>query len=63
MSTDNHAALFYTNRACLVDYRNYVNAFTQRVNSYNGLKYSDDPTILAWETGNELGGKSCPSQG
>ena len=26
------------------------------MNVYNRLKYSNDPTILAWETGNELGG-------
>lgn len=29
----------------------------QHVNPYNGLKYSADPTILAWETGNEWGGE------
>lgn len=28
----------------------------QRINPYNGIAYKDDPTILAWETGNELGG-------
>lgn len=25
-----------------------------RVNSINGRRYGDDPTILAWETGNEM---------
>lgn len=25
-----------------------------RVNSINGCRYGDDPTILAWETGNEM---------
>ena len=25
-----------------------------RVNQYTGLRYKDDPTILAWETGNEI---------
>ncbi|KAM0751781.1 glycoside hydrolase [Meredithblackwellia eburnea MCA 4105] len=47
---------YYLNRGIIVDYRNYVNQLTTRVNSYNGLKYSEDPTIMAWETGNELGG-------
>lgn len=26
-----------------------------RVNAYNGIAYGNDPTVLAWETGNELG--------
>ncbi|KAL8279268.1 hypothetical protein RQP46_008305 [Phenoliferia psychrophenolica] len=56
LSTDNHAALFYTNSQTVADYATYVSNFMSRVNTYNRLKYANDPTILAWETGNELGG-------
>ncbi|BGP27822.1 hypothetical protein JCM10295v2_006800 [Rhodotorula toruloides] len=34
----------------------YITKFLTRVNSYTGVAYKDDPTIIAWETGNELGG-------
>ncbi len=28
--------------------------FLNRINTVTGMRYGDDPTILAWETGNEL---------
>ena len=28
--------------------------FLNRINTVTGKRYGDDPTILAWETGNEL---------
>ena len=31
-----------------------IDFLTNRVNSINGRRYGDDPTILAWETGNEM---------
>jgi hypothetical protein len=34
----------------------YITTIITRVNSYTGVPYYADPTILAWETGNELGG-------
>lgn len=33
----------------------YVAAFLSHNNPYTGLTYAQDPTILAYETGNELG--------
>lgn len=47
--------------------QNYIVNFVTHVNSYTGVAYKDDPTIIAWETGNELGGASssrriCPTQ-
>ncbi|GAA5820854.1 hypothetical protein JCM3770_007269 [Rhodotorula araucariae] len=52
----NGGAAFYTNRAVIGAYMYYIGQFMIRVNSYTGVAYVDDPTILAWETGNELGG-------
>lgn len=34
----------------------YITNFITHVNSYTGVAYYNDPTIVAWETGNELGG-------
>jgi mannan endo-1,4-beta-mannosidase len=47
---------FYTNRAVVQAYTAYIQKIVTRVNPYTGLTYGNDPTILAWETGNELGG-------
>ncbi|BGP43674.1 hypothetical protein JCM10449v2_007719 [Rhodotorula kratochvilovae] len=55
-SLANGGAAFYSNRAVISAYMFYIQQFMTRTNSYTGVKYVDDPTILAWETGNELGG-------
>ncbi|GAA5975665.1 hypothetical protein JCM10908_005235 [Rhodotorula pacifica] len=55
-SSDNAGAALYTNRNVQNSYLSYVGVLLSRVNPYNGVAYKDDPTILAWETGNELGG-------
>jgi mannan endo-1,4-beta-mannosidase len=49
---------FYTNKQIISDFEHYVSIFLNHVNPYSGLAYKDDPTIMAWETGNEL---SAPS--
>ncbi|AGF55633.1 mannan endo-1,4-beta-mannosidase [Clostridium saccharoperbutylacetonicum] len=48
----NHDA-FYTNEACKTAYKNYIYHFLNRTNTYTGVKYKDDPTIMTWELGNE----------
>jgi len=53
--------LFYTNSCTKDAYKNYVNYFLNRVNSFTGVKYKDDPTIFAWELANEPRGKSDSS--
>ncbi|HTK08026.1 MAG TPA: cellulase family glycosylhydrolase [Ktedonobacteraceae bacterium] len=45
---------FYTNTQVIGDFEDYIRTFLNHVNQYTGLAYKDDPTILAWETGNEL---------
>src|SRR5262249_28111501 len=40
---------FYTNGTCRQMYRSYVSYVLNRVNTYNGRRYGDDPTVFAWE--------------
>ena len=47
--------LFYTNSTVVSDFQDYITHFLNHTNNYNGIKLKDDPTIMAWETGNELG--------
>lgn len=45
---------FYTDPAVITAFRLYVDRLLNHVNPYNGLRYKNDPTVMAWETGNEL---------
>jgi hypothetical protein len=45
---------FYTNTTVIGDFEQYISTILNRVNTYTGATYKDDPTILAWEEGNEL---------
>lgn len=47
---------FYTNRTIIQDFKNYIEHLLTHVKQYTGLTYAEDPTIFAFETGNELGG-------
>jgi mannan endo-1,4-beta-mannosidase len=44
---------FYQNASCRQMYKNYVAYVLDRVNTYNGRRYKDDPTVFAWELANE----------
>jgi mannan endo-1,4-beta-mannosidase len=44
---------FYTDDSTRAWYRGHCDRLIRRVNSFNGLIYRDDPTILAWELANE----------
>ncbi|MBA2283923.1 MAG: hypothetical protein H0W02_00420 [Ktedonobacteraceae bacterium] len=50
--------LFYSDPQVIGDFEAYISVILNHVNRYNGIAYKDDPTILAWETGNELAAPS-----
>lgn len=50
----NNENLFYTNSTVISDFEQYIGVLLNHVNPYTGVAYKNDPTILAWETGNEL---------
>ncbi|MGC4175571.1 glycoside hydrolase 5 family protein [Demequina sp.] len=45
---------FFTNEQIKGWYKEWVDHLLNRTNTITGIKYKDDPTILAWELGNEL---------
>ncbi|MCJ1286912.1 hypothetical protein MMC26_006258 [Xylographa opegraphella] len=47
---------FYTNATIVNDFKDYISHLLLHVNQYTGLTYAEDPTIFAYETGNEMGG-------
>jgi len=46
--------LFYTDPTIRQWFKNYVRTVLERRNTVTGNLYKDEPTILAWELGNEL---------
>ncbi|GAA5969798.1 hypothetical protein JCM11641_008044 [Rhodosporidiobolus odoratus] len=50
------ASEFYENDNVVNIFKGYIAMLLNHTNTYTGVKLKDDPTILAWETGNELGG-------
>ena len=51
---------FFTNDQIKQWYRDWVAHVLNRTNTITGVAYKDDPTIMAWELGNEL---QCSSAG
>lgn len=46
--------VFYTDRELIEDFKKTITHVLTRVNTITGIPYAEDPTIMAWETGNEL---------
>jgi mannan endo-1,4-beta-mannosidase len=51
---------FFTNEATKSLYKSYIHAIVTRVNTISGVKYSEDPTIFAWDLLNEPVCRGCP---
>ena len=45
---------FYSNSTIISDFEQYVSTILNHVNTLTGVAYKNDPTIMAWETGNEI---------
>ncbi len=54
LSTDDHGSAFYTDPRAVAAYQSYVRQLLTHVNRFTGLRYADDPTVMAWELGNEM---------
>ena len=48
------ASQFYTNPRAIAAYEQYISVMLNHVNVYTGVANKDNPTIMSWETGNEL---------
>ncbi len=48
-----NATDFYTDAGCKAAYKEYAERLMTRVNSYTGIPYNEDPTIMTWELMNE----------
>jgi mannan endo-1,4-beta-mannosidase len=53
----NKDTFFFADSRTQNDYKTWVQHVIQRVNTLNGVRYEDDPTILAWELMNEPNAK------
>ncbi|KAI0553601.1 glycoside hydrolase superfamily [Xylaria curta] len=57
---------FYTNATIVATFKDYIKTLLTHRNQYNNLTYAEDPTIFAYESGNELlgpvwGDMNCPA--
>ncbi|KAI8621761.1 hypothetical protein BC830DRAFT_1092828 [Chytriomyces sp. MP71] len=48
------AGSFFSDKAVVANFKSLVTFVTTRINTVSNISYARDPTIYAWETGNEL---------
>ncbi len=53
-SLDPNAWQFYTDETAKGLFKQMITHLMDRTNSITGIKYKDDPSVICWETGNEL---------
>lgn len=56
-----YAAKFYDYQECQQWYQDHIETVINRVNTVNGKRYKDDPTIFSWQLANEP--RRYPEQG
>jgi len=54
ITPDDVGAFFYNTTAIVDSFKTYVSERLNHVNQFTGIALKDDPTILGWESGNEL---------
>ncbi len=52
---DDRAWEFYSNEQAIDYFMQMIDSLLNRTNTITGVQYKNDPAILCWETGNELG--------
>lgn len=50
---------FFSNPTVINDYLTFIDHVVSHVNPLTGLAYRDDPTVMGWETGNEMWCQTC----
>jgi hypothetical protein len=45
---------FFSDSNLILDFKNAIGYVLNRVNTFTGVRYRDDPAIFAWQLGNEL---------
>jgi hypothetical protein len=53
VTPDGSASQFFSNSTVINSFKAFISFVLNHRNPYTGLKYKDDPTVLAWETINE----------